>query len=143
MWHVPHGQPDYDLVLSALLWMDMKRDMELCRAILFALEAQEDPEDYFDVEETFPNHPLPVVMRHLMILSQAGLIDIRDDSSVDEICYQPIGLTWQGHEFLDAVRSDTVWNKVKETAEEKGGSIPFDIMKDLAISFAKIYFGVE
>jgi len=29
-------------------------------------------------------------------------------------------LTYQGHQFLDEIRSDNVWNKTKETAKSIG-----------------------
>jgi hypothetical protein len=32
-----------------------------------------------------------------------------------------IGLTWSGHELLDNVRNDTVWNAVKQKAKKFGG----------------------
>ncbi len=32
-----------------------------------------------------------------------------------------IGLTWIGHELLDNVRNDTVWNSVKQKASKFGG----------------------
>lgn len=32
-----------------------------------------------------------------------------------------IGLTWKGHEFLDNIRDNTVWNAVKEKASKFGG----------------------
>lgn len=31
-----------------------------------------------------------------------------------------VGLTWNGHQFLDNVRNDTVWNAVKEKAKQYG-----------------------
>ena len=46
------------------------------------------------------------------------------------------------HEFLDAIRNDTVWNKVKATVKEKGGAIPFEVLKLLAIQAAKSVFGI-
>ena len=32
-----------------------------------------------------------------------------------------IGLTWQGHELLDNIRDNTVWNAVKKKAAKYGG----------------------
>lgn len=32
-----------------------------------------------------------------------------------------IGLTWQGHELLDNIRDNTVWNAVKKKASKFGG----------------------
>lgn len=32
-----------------------------------------------------------------------------------------IGLSWQGHELLDNIRDDTIWNAVKKKASKFGG----------------------
>lgn len=38
-------------------------------------------------------------------------------------------LTWEGHEFLDKIREDTIWNKTKDTIVDKGLPFAFDIVK--------------
>lgn len=48
-------------------------------------------------------------------------------------------LTWNGHEFLDNVRNDTVWAKLKRAVAEKGGAVSFDVLKALALSYAKAH----
>jgi hypothetical protein len=35
-------------------------------------------------------------------------------------------LTWKGHEFLDTVRSDTAWNRIKARLAEKSIDLSFD-----------------
>lgn len=121
----------------------MKRDMELVRKLLLAVEAHDSPDKTFDIENTFPDYPLEVVMYHVKILDEAGLVDATDASDSRKIYYMPNGLTWNGHEFLDAIRNDTVWNKVKQVIQEKGGAIPFALMQALALSFAKSHFGLN
>ena len=37
-----------------------------------------------------------------------------------------IAITWLGYEFLDASRSNKIWNEVKSKAIEKGVSLTFD-----------------
>ena len=46
-------------------------------------------------------------------------------------------LTWQGHEFLDAIKNDSVWQKLKSMAAEKGIAMPFEIVKASAITLVK------
>ncbi len=41
-------------------------------------------------------------------------------------------LTWEGHEFLDTVRSDTVWKKTKKVFTEQGISMTFELVKTVA-----------
>ena len=54
--------------------------------------------------------------------------------------WQPKSLTWEGHEFLDAVRHETVWAKTKEVVKSKGGSVSFEVLKELAIQTFKSTF---
>ncbi len=49
-----------------------------------------------------------------MLLHEAGLIDAEKLTSADGVCGKPKRLTYNGHEFLDAARSDAVWRKAKE-----------------------------
>ncbi|PHS34049.1 MAG: hypothetical protein COA92_03165 [Sulfurovum sp.] len=46
-------------------------------------------------------------------------------------------LTWEGHDFLDNVRSDSIWSKTKNILKEKGLGMSFDIIKKTAIKFAE------
>jgi hypothetical protein len=50
--------------------------------------------------------------------------------------FAAVRLTWGGHELLDAIRNDTIWNKTKESFLSKGLSMTFDLLKSVAISFA-------
>ena len=52
------------------------------------------------------------------LLYQAGLIDAENDSGADDFEWIPISLTWQGHEFLDVARNDTVWKKLTGKLKE-------------------------
>ncbi|MCL4500491.1 MAG: DUF2513 domain-containing protein, partial [Deltaproteobacteria bacterium] len=38
------------------------------------------------------------------------------------------GLTWAGHEFLEASRDDSRWNKAKKITWEKTKSLSFEIL---------------
>lgn len=50
--------------------------------------------------------------------------------------------TRSGHEFLDAARSDTVWNKALSTLKDKAASVPFEIVNAAVIKTCKEFFGV-
>lgn len=45
--------------------------------------------------------------------------------------YRVIDITPKAHEFLENIRSDTVWKKTKETAA-KAGSLSIDVLKTCA-----------
>jgi len=46
-------------------------------------------------------------------------------------------LTAQGHDYLDAIRDEGIWEKTKVVVSETGGNATLEIMKALAIGFLK------
>ncbi len=115
----------------------MKRDMGLIRKLLILMEADEGK--FFPLEE----YSKEIVYRHLQLMGKAGLIDVSfvtpQGSLYPTHAINP-ELTWEGHEFLSAVRNETVWGTVTEVVKSKGGSIPFEVLKALAIEISKGLF---
>ena len=118
----------------------MKRDMDLARKILEQIE--DKSEGVGGVEIDLPEYTSENISYQIMLLHQAGLLKAHDCTSSGGFHWMASSLTWQGHEFLDAIRNDTVWNNVKEAVKEKGGSIPFEVLKALAMKIAGTVFGV-
>lgn len=54
--------------------------------------------------------------------------------------YAALTLTWQGYEFLDKIRNDGVWNKVKSTIKAKGIDLSFDLIKTVSTTAIKSLF---
>ena len=115
----------------------MKRDMELIRKILFFLE--ERPFLKAETELAIEGYDLATVMYHMLLLAQAGLVDFEPEKTKTGriIKAHVIGLNWAGHEFLDAVRSEKVWRKLLKYAKDKGGALPFDLLKTLGTELLK------
>jgi len=90
----------------------MKRDMDLIREMLLEIEANPDPMDGPSLD--IGGRSRDEISYHVMLMHQAGLIDAWDCSSVDEICWYPKDLTWEGHEFLEAARDPARWQKAKD-----------------------------
>lgn len=115
----------------------MERDMELIRELLFLLKDQEDNMSELKIP---PKMDKQTVADHLKLMEQAGLVknSITYASNVAfRICSQ---LTWEGYDFLDKIKDDTVWAKTKEVIKSKGleiGKIPFSVLKDFIISIIK------
>ncbi|QIM63167.1 hypothetical protein A1D29_07665 [Pasteurellaceae bacterium Orientalotternb1] len=109
----------------------MKRNWDLIRKILIKLEEKADIESELSSEDIrgFDRY---TVAYHYNIMAQAGLITVADNSGIDEIDYSALSLTWQGHEFLDKIRNDRVWNKVKRTVQSKSLDLSFDVIKQVA-----------
>lgn len=72
---------------------------------------------------------------------KAGLIHGQMSKTLGKGPYDilAIRLTWQGHEFLDSIRNDTVWNKTKDSFVSKGVSMTFELVKSAAIDITTSY----
>ena len=90
----------------------MKRDLDLIKEILLEIEKKDDTSPIMNL--SIKGYDQVLVDYHL--LDQAGLIDAEIARVGANEIYDPIILeiTWNGHEFLDAARNETVWRKGKE-----------------------------
>jgi DNA-binding transcriptional ArsR family regulator len=88
----------------------MKRDMDLARKILFAVEACNDPLGP-QSELKIEGYSDQMISYHVKVLAEAGLLEAEDVSEMgsDGFRWWAESLTWQGHEFLEAARDDTRW----------------------------------
>lgn len=112
----------------------MKRDWELVRRILIAVEELESRRQQVD-HHSFPGSSEEDVSYHIYIMKEAGL--------VKAVCSSELGgrrncwaneLTWEGHEFLDKIRSQTMWSQINKVAKEKGLTLSFEVIKAAATS---------
>lgn len=114
----------------------LKRDMELIRKILLTVE-----EKYVDTwlhsnEIEIDGYDMKTIGYHCAVLHDAGLLyDYKGQYGDGELLQFGVGrLTWDGHEFLEKIKSDTVWNKTKETITTKGIPFVLDAVKEIATS---------
>jgi len=120
----------------------MQRDMDLVRKVLLALEAKPVPEAVDTVQ--VDGYDDLVVRYHLLLLAQAKLIDYEPEFTktgriIRVLAFNP---SWQGYEFLDAARNDTVWSKAKQMVKEKGGSVPFEVLQSILMKVVASLFNV-
>ena len=111
----------------------MRRNWDTIREILVRLEELPDTESLQSLED-FPQERAYEISYHAELLLDAGLAEGKmqrhlDPGAADFMLQR---LTWNGHEFLDAVRSDTVWNKTKKTFASKGLDMTFELAKSVA-----------
>jgi hypothetical protein len=118
----------------------MKRDMELARQILMRIEAQENYRD--DISCDFEGYNEEQVHYHIMLLHEAGLAVALNASSMQGIHWIPQRLTWQGHEFLESARDNTIWSKAKEIMAKTGG-FAFEVAKPLLVDLLKQRIGLS
>lgn len=105
----------------------MKRDMELVRAILIELEKCPYQGGFHDIH--VQGYTDDEISYHVQLMDEAGLIEAIDCSSSDGRCWKPKRLTYEGHEFLDAARSDTVWAKAKDKVLSTTGTLTLEALK--------------
>ena len=109
----------------------MKRDLDLVRQLMLQIEAlpAAPPVQYrmSEIED-------PVLLAHLEMLIEAGLVNGRISRSQgargDVISVS--GLTWQGHEWVEMVRSQSLWNEVKSAVLDGGGVLTFELTRAVA-----------
>jgi hypothetical protein len=109
----------------------MKRDMELVRKILFAIEKH--PHGYAPDPLEIEGFSEEQVGHHCYLMMHAGLIEGMDttDGDSEGPTAEPRNLTWAGHDFLGAARDESVWSQVKSKVKEKGlelGSLGFGVL---------------
>ncbi len=111
--------------------------MDLARKILFAIEECPDPWGPRELE--IENYSDELVSYHIKLLFEAGLIEAEDCSSCGPGGYSwDAGtLTWAGHEFIEAARDNTRWEKTKKAVFEKGGGLVFEALKNALIEGVK------
>lgn len=121
----------------------MERDLDLVRTLLLRVEA--GPPFDFDVEARSEDE----VLYHLALLVDADYLDgvvsrhISHDDEVTNISDVIVrGLTWRGHDLLDAIRNDSVWEAVKESVGEAVGTTSLSVVKTLAIEYTKKKLGL-
>lgn len=120
----------------------MKRDLNLFRTILLEIEKMPAGEDWVldrDSSNLYTNDSEEKnILEHLILMQDARLITKAVSKGGDgfyELC--PCNLTNEGHDFLDAVRSSSVWEKIKATVLDKGISYSIESIIFLAKKFAK------
>ncbi len=109
----------------------MKRDLDLVRQLMLQIEAlpAAPPVQYrmSEIED-------PVLLAHLEMLIEAGLVNGRISRSQgargDVISVS--GLTWQGHEWVEMVRGQSLWNEVKSAVLDGGGVLTFELARAMA-----------
>lgn len=99
----------------------MKRDMELIRKILFAIEEKYKPGDGVLFGPSIEGFDMPVIAEHCSLMYEKGLISAYKPLYADNTVYAfSVGnLTGSGYEYLELIRNESVWEKTKEEVEQK------------------------
>lgn len=105
----------------------MKRDMDLIRYIMISLEEEMKAgniyfADNIDFTKFSNDIGKNIINEHLMLLLENEFIDASfTGSKFFPNAFAIKRITNKGHDFIDALRNDNIWNKVKEKATSVGG----------------------
>ena len=121
----------------------MKRNWDVIRELLSKTEDCSHPGDYVQLS-SFPPERGAEISYHMELLFEAGLVDGQMSKTIGPGSYDFFAtrLTWNGHEFLDGIRSETVWQKTKKAFATKGVTMTFDLVKSVATETASAAFKV-
>jgi hypothetical protein len=120
----------------------MQRSMGLIREILLQMETH--PDGNFGKIPNVEGFSAEQIGYHVYLMVDGGLVQGIDTTSINPASpsFIPTNISWQGHEFLDAVRDKNVWDRVSATAQAKGGSLSFEVLKALAVQMIKSGLGL-
>jgi len=115
----------------------MKRNWDTIREILKLLE-DAPPEEQSPRLAGIPAERTVEITAHLELLLESGLVagQLPKSAAPGAHDFLAFRLTWQGHEFLDAVRSDIVWQRIRKTFANSGLAMTADRIKAVADGIA-------
>lgn len=125
----------------------MQLNHDCVRLILLAIEECEDPlvrlfPDFFKSRDEFNDFKITDINYAMEKLYEAKYINVMIHKSRMKTTYIAKSITWEGHVFLDTIRDDSVWKKIKEKSSAlKSVSLP--IMSNLGTSIVKNILGLS
>ena len=101
----------------------MRRDYDLIRFILLEVEEKCDGKRPLEIDLSASGYSAEQVSYHVRQLHEAGYV--RGQIVGGRIGPEPercvvFALTGSGHDFLESIRSDTVWNTIKAKLQSNG-----------------------
>ena len=105
----------------------MQRDMDLIRKVVLAAE----PGPPFPAIDGYTDD---AIKYHKMLAIEAGLLtgqSRKDNTRHTEIpaAVMVKDVTWEGHDFIQAIRDDENWGKVKKFLADSGKQLSIEMVK--------------
>ena len=105
----------------------MKRDMDLVRLILLEIEKSEE-EDVANM--MIDGYSSKEIMYNAKLMKQNNLIEICKEDIIGN--YYIGSLTWDGCDYLDKIRDNSKWEKIKDVIKDKALPMTFETVKSVA-----------
>ena len=114
----------------------MKRDLELIRKMILAIE---DSPKGFAPRLTLKGYTQEQIGYHAYLLIDAGYAKGKEVTHNESHSPEAIitRLNWKGHEFADAARDVSRWQKAMELIAEKAGTVTLEIVTQVLTRFMK------
>lgn len=125
----------------------MELKFELIRQVLLVVQNHKNLNDYLDLNDVYKfidhdSYSIEDVAYTLLKANEAGLIDAKPVKGSNLSIFLIGHLTYQGHEFLNSVADDTVWEETKSKAS-KLKSVTLPVLQQLAVSIMNKQLGLE
>ena len=122
----------------------MKRDPDLIRKLMLRLE--EAPASTVmqgsDMRDIEPDDAR--LVEHLQLLLDEDFIEGNNAGGweVNAEAFIIQRVTSAGHDFIDAIRDDTIWEKTKDKVAKVGGSVSLGTLTEIATSIVRAVLGL-
>jgi Hypothetical protein (DUF2513) len=119
----------------------MKRDMELIRELLLAIEAVDSPDVFQATLKLKVNSMREDMIHNLKLMVDAGFLladPLETQAGTSDFLIRRI--TYAGYEFLDSARNESIWSTARETITKKGlslESVGFGVLTQVLASAIK------
>jgi hypothetical protein len=108
----------------------MKRDWDLIQLIL--TEAEKNPAGQMPLTIQIDGYDPLIVNAHIAMLNDADIVKAKLVRGTGIVLSAIIlEITFKGYDLLDTIRSKSIWEKIKNTAKEKGLELTFEAIKTL------------
>jgi len=115
----------------------MQRDLDLIKKILLKIELTTSLNKAIHIE--IDGYSKNEIDYHVVLLSDSRYVEAQ--KTVYGVL--PYRITSSGHDFLESSKNDTIWNKAKSVAKEKGVGLTLDLFKELLASLIKSSLGLK
>ena len=124
----------------------MKRDLELVRKILFAMEAE--PSGTGPMYPKIEGYDRDTVMHHVFIMGSGRLIECDPEGAIEGKVRRAgaRNILWDGYEFLAAARQEEDWEKAKSTIRGAGkdlGNVTIGVLQAVLAKIACKAMGLD
>jgi Hypothetical protein (DUF2513) len=112
----------------------MKRDMELIRRLLLAMETHSPLGAGRIRVAGFDDE---TIAYHCYLLHQADYIEAANATSMDGFDCIPLRITFSGQQFLATIRDDTIWQKIQTRVGRHLADLPLEVVSKIGTKLAE------